>query len=1595
MPDGNPLVADAPQDGDGPGPFTAGNGEFGYAGGIGIAESAIDTFNGIKDGDWVQGGLGVLGLAAEGAAAAIDPFGWLMSSVASFLMEHIQPLKDMLDSVCGDPPVIQSYSETWGNVATRLEETQADFANAVKTGTSGWTGGGANAYRDSCREQEETLAGAASVAGSVSTVVMIMGEVVGFVRETVRDLIADLVGKLISWVLETVFSLGFGTPVVVAQAVTAISKWATKIADLLKRLLETIRRVSPLLGKLGDILAKIVKVSGRIAGKVTGLDVISTRNIKGGGFFRHGGIDGPNGGPSSGNTSGSGDGDSGSGSGSGSDSGADPDSGTTTADPVASTSSPTSSTPSTTTNTTTSTTSNATQNGYSSVRTDTTSHGTSDGGNSTQGDSGSGTDDDSGGNGNGSGNDGGSGSDGSDGGVSASHQRATPHTGNANGDAPTGGNHTTGNYTTSNHGGSSDSGGTSSDGGGPGAHTSPHTGTTDTIGTGAGTGSGSDSISNTTSTSGSTPAPTPVSATPRAEGPASLPPQRGPEGGAPPHANAPMGGGAPGGTGQPATAPGTRRPGTGGWTGTPGTPPGNAPGGRPGPATSPQPQVAARGHTPPTGSPHGSPHPGRPSRADHDTPQHNRPDSRSGDSRGDGPAADPQHTGDGGAPHSPDPLTPDQVNQRHADPTPAGTSYHRGDPDLGDLPQRVPPDPGGRYTADVHVTPEGHARIGDRHYTPEQFADILRRNGDYDGGPVRLIGCDAGSNDFAQRLARELDADVLAPNTKAWTDSNGRVFSSDVEIGPDGKLRPRIPPNGEWTTHHPDGTTTGAGDDAFSPDTPGERKRDLDGDDARARGASGDDENPQHQIEGRWREPDHLPFDSPEDGRIRLDDDSSLFDEPRRDLEPGRRYEIMGEDGDVRSTVYTDSSGNVTHVDAVAPNTLHGGNPEVMRPAPDADYRVRTGHRADIFPTGPDGRTRMVDDPAGGPSRVDYVDVPEEPAAVRNIGPDDDLCPGGDTRFGEGHSLDPSTRYNVVDAEGNPRGTFQTDGEGNVKWADVPGSGNGWDNPDLREPHPNANYRVDKGPMHQEYHVGGDGRPEPAAPWDGPERDTLPRQDHPGVKQGEAFSARQGTENLAPGTEHRALDERGQVRSRFYTDGDGNISHVDAESGQRGRTNPEVSAAPDGARVVQDGRYGTPAQQNVRDDWPAPDREITYSHQQRPEGFAGGKPESYEPKHEAALGDRDPGKPPVVGRRNLPPDSRIEILDTNGNPYATIQTDGKGKPTHIHTADAEEIAKAKKVKGVQVVEDPGYGTQGARNPRSEWPDPEHDVRYSYKKEPVGFDGAEPDRLSARERDALTADPKKTPLAGREGLPPDSRVTLLDKDGKPYTTVQTDAGGNVKHVHTYKPFDADLNNPPPSATVRVDERLHVPDGNGGTRVHEGDVHRTDENGNTVATTSRPEYSDGGNDIRRDGTAQRDVGAEGGRSAKGTNLDEGGHHGGTETGKAGERINQSTQSTSDNRMFPGEDAGKKTIKTAPDHDSSASYYAMERARDEARNVEVEDIMPMRDSGQADPHTRQYRSIGVDDRNRPTVTVRSFANDHNAPLWTKDFRDREPTA
>ncbi|HET9143099.1 MAG TPA: DUF6531 domain-containing protein [Actinophytocola sp.] len=252
--DGNPLVA-APVS------------QTTAVTGIGIAESCVDLANGVSNGDWVEAGLGGLGVGLEVLSMVIDPLGTLASYGVSWLIEHVRPLKEALDWFAGDPPVIESFSQTWGNVAAEVGAVAQDLTGEVNGGTAGWTGTAGDAYRGHAAQAADAVAGAGTLADGISVGVMVMGQVVAFVREFIRDLVGELVGRLISWALETVATLGLATPLVVAQATTAITKVVNKVADLVRKLVKTIGNVAPRIRKIIDKLDEIIAMLRKLLRK--------------------------------------------------------------------------------------------------------------------------------------------------------------------------------------------------------------------------------------------------------------------------------------------------------------------------------------------------------------------------------------------------------------------------------------------------------------------------------------------------------------------------------------------------------------------------------------------------------------------------------------------------------------------------------------------------------------------------------------------------------------------------------------------------------------------------------------------------------------------------------------------------------------------------------------------------------------------------------------------------------------------------------------------------------------------------------------------------------------------------------------------------------------------------------------------------------------------------------------------------------------------------------------------------------------------------------------------------------------------------------
>jgi len=215
--------------------------------GLSVAEDVHDLTVQILGGQWVAAGLTLTSGALNLASFAIDPFGSLASMGVEWAMEQIQPLKEALDAVTGDPEVIETHAITWDNTARELASIGDDLKSSAEADITGWHDTAAEAYRAMVAENIDVLYGASGTAEAMGAATRGAGALVQTVRELVRGFIADCIGRLCMWIAEEVFTLGLATPVVMAQATAAIVKWVARVFGWLTLLVTSLMNLRALL----------------------------------------------------------------------------------------------------------------------------------------------------------------------------------------------------------------------------------------------------------------------------------------------------------------------------------------------------------------------------------------------------------------------------------------------------------------------------------------------------------------------------------------------------------------------------------------------------------------------------------------------------------------------------------------------------------------------------------------------------------------------------------------------------------------------------------------------------------------------------------------------------------------------------------------------------------------------------------------------------------------------------------------------------------------------------------------------------------------------------------------------------------------------------------------------------------------------------------------------------------------------------------------------------------------------------------------------------------------------------------------------------
>jgi hypothetical protein len=203
----------------------------------------------------------IASIGANAASATADPIAALGSLAATWVLEHIKPLKLVLDGLAGNPEVVKAAATTWKNIGEELKRLGKHYTAAVNAGTGGWNGVAGSAYREkTAKNIIDVLESTGTLALTMSVVVGSTGEVVNLVRSAVRDLIGEAVGMAVSAFFQRF--LAYKPPLEQLRHIAETGKKCKKLIDIMLAVVDLGPMVPMMLEAFKTVTAIIPKLDG-------------------------------------------------------------------------------------------------------------------------------------------------------------------------------------------------------------------------------------------------------------------------------------------------------------------------------------------------------------------------------------------------------------------------------------------------------------------------------------------------------------------------------------------------------------------------------------------------------------------------------------------------------------------------------------------------------------------------------------------------------------------------------------------------------------------------------------------------------------------------------------------------------------------------------------------------------------------------------------------------------------------------------------------------------------------------------------------------------------------------------------------------------------------------------------------------------------------------------------------------------------------------------------------------------------------------------------------------------------------------------------
>ena len=199
---------------------------------------------GIRDGDWLEGGMGAFGAVADGVAMAVDPLGSVLAMGFGWLIDHMWPIKDWFSDLTGDAGEVAAFAATWDNIARQMQGVSDELLRTLAD-LDDQHGQFFDTYRKFQGENAAHAAAAGRLASAMGVGMQIASTIVKIVHDMTRDALTQLAGTAISAATTAAITIGFGTPWAVAQVTTRVSALSARVGKYITKLVKAIKELLP------------------------------------------------------------------------------------------------------------------------------------------------------------------------------------------------------------------------------------------------------------------------------------------------------------------------------------------------------------------------------------------------------------------------------------------------------------------------------------------------------------------------------------------------------------------------------------------------------------------------------------------------------------------------------------------------------------------------------------------------------------------------------------------------------------------------------------------------------------------------------------------------------------------------------------------------------------------------------------------------------------------------------------------------------------------------------------------------------------------------------------------------------------------------------------------------------------------------------------------------------------------------------------------------------------------------------------------------------------------------------------------------------